>query len=87
MSDNRQQKNAEMVEEMLNDFSFSPKDFCKCFERIAHRTMQQSFTRLCIEWLKTCASDDYHYDGRNEASHEVAKKLMTNEEDINLPFI
>jgi len=41
--------------------------------RNEHRTFQQDFTRLCAEWLRTCAQDDYGTDARNEASHEVGK--------------
>lgn len=78
----------EYVSSMLNDFGFNPDKFCEemCKE---HRTLQQSFTRLCIAWLCTCASDEYRYDGRNEASHEVAKALIESQDAdfIGLPFI
>lgn len=76
------------VSDMLNNFSFDEGEFCKlmCNE---HRTLQQSFTRLCVAWLSTCASDEYRYDGRNEASHIVAKALMESQDAdlIGLPFI
>lgn len=79
--------NVEMVSDMLNVLGFNSEDFCKEFSK-EHRTLQQSFTRLCVEWLRTCASDDYHYDGRNEASHEIAKMLLEGKDnDIHLPFI
>ena len=83
-----EKENVQKVSSMLNSFSFNPKEFCKlmCNE---HRTLQQSFTRLCIEWLCTCASDEYRYDGRNEASHIVAKALIESQDAdfIGLPFI
>ncbi len=83
-----EKENVQKVSSMLNSFSFSTKEFCKlmCYE---HRTLQQSFTRLCIEWLCTCASDEYRYDGRNEASHIVAKALIESQDAdfIGLPFI
>ena len=87
MNDNKQ--NAEKVSSMLNSFTFDYEGFCRemCRE---HRTLQQSFTRLCIHWLATCASDEYQYDGRNEASHEVAKALLEAQDaDFigNLPMI
>lgn len=87
-NEEKTKKNVETVSEMLNVFGFNTEGFCKLFSR-EHRTIQQGFTRLCVEWLKTCASDNYCYDGRNEASHEVAKKLLENicEDDISLPFI
>jgi len=41
-----------------------------------HRTLQQSFTRLCLKWIEYCASDDYRYDDRNRASHEISTELL-----------
>lgn len=41
-----------------------------------HRTLQQSFTRLCLKWLQFVGSIDYRYDDRNKASHDTAKKLI-----------
>lgn len=77
------------VTSMLNSFTFDYEGFCKemCLE---HRTLQQSFTRLCIHWLSTCASDEYRFDGRNEASHEIAKALIESQDPDfigNIPFI
>lgn len=86
--EDRNEKNVQQVSEMLNVFGFDPEQFCKRMER-EHRTIQQSFTRLCIHWLCTCASDDYRYDGRNEASHEVAKALIDSQDPdaLFVPFI
>ncbi|MBR5355902.1 MAG: hypothetical protein IK121_03165 [Lachnospiraceae bacterium] len=67
----------------LNSFSFSPKEFCKEMS-MEHRTLQQSFTRLCIEWLKTCGEmEDWQVDGRNETSREIGKKIL----ELDLPGI
>ena len=60
---------------MLNSFSFDPEEFCKEFTK-EHRTIQQNFTRLCIAWIKTCASDDYRHDERNRASHVKSKYIV-----------
>lgn len=81
-------QNAEKVAEMLNVFGFDNDGFCEAMCR-QHRTLQQNFTRLCIAWLATCASDDYRYDGRNEASHEVAKALINSQDAdfLGLPFV
>lgn len=88
-------KNVETVSTMLNDFGFSAKSFCESMTR-EHRTLQQSFTRLCIEWLQTCADAEYRYDGRNEASHTIAVEIAQSYgayhpgesfEDIEVPFI
>lgn len=83
-----EKENVQKVSSMLNSFSFNTKEFCELMCR-EHRTLQQSFTRLCIEWLCTCASDEYRYDGRNEASHIVAKALIESQDAdfIGLPFI
>lgn len=74
------------VSDMVNNMGFSESKFCDAFQ-YEHRTLQQSFTRLCIEWLKTCASEDYQYDPRNEASHVVAKKLIEAYDGTPLWFI
>lgn len=42
-----------------------------------HRTLQQKFTGLCFEWLKNLAAlDATQYDLRNEASVEMARKIV-----------
>lgn len=85
----RETENVRKVSDMLNSFSFNPEEFCKEFTK-EHRTIQQNLTRLCINWLCTCASDDYRFDGRNEASHVIAKALIDRQDaDLigNIPFI
>lgn len=66
------------VSEMVNTLSFDYDLFCSLMMR-EHRTLQQNFTRLCLWWIKTCASDSYgqSVDGRNEASHTVCKALVS----------
>lgn len=68
-------ENVTEVSDMLNSFSFDPEEFCKEFTK-EHRTIQQNFTRLCIAWIKTCASDDYRHDERNRASHVKSKYIV-----------
>jgi hypothetical protein len=41
----------------------------------AHRTMQQSFTRLCVAWLEHLAEQD-SCDLRNEASVNLAREFV-----------
>ena len=77
------------VTSMLNSFTFDYEGFCKQMTK-EHRTLQQSFTRLCIHWLCECSTDEYQYDGRNEASHEIAKALINSQDaDFigNIPMI
>lgn len=81
--------NAQRISDLLNSFQFNPERVCQAMTR-EHRTLQQSFTRLCIQWLCTCASDEYQFDGRNEASHEIAKALIESQDaDFigNIPYI
>lgn len=70
----------EMAEEMsnfVNTYSFESKiqEFAKEMSR-QHRTLQQSFTRLCLVWLEHVAKDEYGTDPRNENSKRVAKDLI-----------
>lgn len=53
-----------------------------------HPTLQQSFTKLCVAWLKKLTEFRY-YDGRNKASVELAKKIFERleEKDFYLPMI
>ena len=52
-----------------------------------HRTLQQRFTELCRLWLLHCAVSCYGRDGRNEASHQLGKKLKPLLERYPLPYI
>ncbi len=63
------------VTDYLNSFSNKNKEFIAEMNR-EHRTLQQSFTKLCLEWLENCASEDYNFDGRNEASHKIANVMV-----------
>jgi hypothetical protein len=69
----------EMASEMtdfVNTFSNdSKKEFVQAMSN-EHRTLQQSFTRLCLEWIEHCASMDYRTDGRNESTHQVCKAMV-----------
>tara|TARA_R110000868_G_scaffold382209_1_gene648696 strand:+ start:307 stop:711 length:405 start_codon:yes stop_codon:yes gene_type:complete len=57
----------------------SNKAFIEAFKR-EHRTLQQSMFKLFLEMVEDLAvemaSDNYHTDGRNEASKNVAKTLI-----------
>lgn len=79
-------ENVQYVSNMVNNFSFNEKEFARAFSQ-EHRTLQQSFTRLCVEWLKVCASEDYRYDPRNEDSHIVAKQMIEAYDGRMLGFI
>lgn len=80
-------ESARKIGDLFNCYGFGAKDVAEYIAQTEHRTIQQSITRFCIEWLKVCASEDYGYDGRNEASHIVAKELLDGKEVRGLPFI
>ena len=63
------------ITDFVNSFFPETDSFIACMAS-EHRTLQQSFTRLCLRWLEHCAGIDYRYDDRNRASHETAKKLI-----------
>lgn len=65
---------AKDIARAINNFGFGYEEFCKAMTN-EHRTLQQSFTRLCIHWLETCSKLEY-YDGRNEASVMLGKIVM-----------
>lgn len=57
----------------VNSYSFSCEKFCDAMVN-EHRTLQQSFTRLCIAWLRRLAVlEPYQVDPRNERSVEAGK--------------
>lgn len=52
-----------------------------------HRTLQQSFTRLCVKWLLDLAERQY-FDDRNKASVELGKKFKERlGDECHLPLI
>lgn len=68
-------REAEKLSDALGNFGFIPELFCAEMKK-DHRTIQQNFTRLCFEWLKTCAQEDYPHDERNRASHVKCKAIV-----------
>ena len=65
----------EKITDFVNSFSLKSKEFNEAMSR-EHRTLQQSFTRLCLKWLEYVASDQYQYDLRNEASYDLSRELI-----------
>lgn len=63
------------ITDYVNTFSLKPEEFTQAMSR-EHRTLQQSFTRLCLAWIEHCASIGYRYDDRNKASHEIACRIV-----------
>ena len=63
------------ITDYLNTFNSKEKEFCEEMSR-EHRTLQQNFTRLCLQWIEHCASPEYRTDGRNEGSKEVSIRIL-----------
>ena len=59
----------------VNSFNDKGKEFADAMS-CEHRTLQQSFTKLCLQWLEHCASDEYRTDARNMQSQKIAKELL-----------
>jgi len=64
---------AKLCTRAVNSYSFNYKEFCKAMA-LEHKTLQQSFTRLCLAWIRHCAElEDWQIDGRNEFSVKVCR--------------
>jgi hypothetical protein len=82
---------AQTVSRTLNSFCHDEtiKEFVDAMVR-DHRTLQQTFTKLCVEWFKALAEDhdNNRYDARNEASCKLAKLIVELGVDkLAMPFI
>ena len=73
---NNSKKIVSDITDYVNSFGDVHTEFIKSMES-EHRTLQQSFTRLCLKWIEHVASNEYHYDLRNQQSHELCKLLLT----------
>jgi hypothetical protein len=63
------------ITDYVNTFNNKEQEFCKAMSA-EHRTLQQSFTKLCLSWLEHCAGSEYRTDGRNEQSKKIAMELL-----------
>ena len=75
---NSKEKAIALVEEFgnfVNSYGHDTNAFIEAFSR-QHRTLQQSMVRVMLATIEHVASDDYHTDGRNEQSKEVAKTII-----------
>lgn len=81
----------EMAREMssfVNNMGCDAEGFIEAMSR-EHRTLQQSFTTLCVAWLRTLATyNENQHDLRNEDSVKFAKAVMERcEHESHLRFI
>mgnify|MGYP001357053525 CR=1 FL=1 len=66
---------ASVMSDFVNNFGCDKDGFVKAMGN-NHRTLQQSFTKLCLMWIEYVASDDYRFDGRNQDSHTTCKAMV-----------
>lgn len=68
---------AQEFSSFVNNYGGSEKkeEFVNAFCN-QHRTLQQSMFGLILQVIEKVASDEYRTDGRNEASHKVAKQIV-----------
>ena len=59
----------------VNKMSTNNDEFIDAMAR-EHRTLQQSFTRLCLQWIEYVGSPDYETDLRNAESWVTCKDLL-----------
>lgn len=77
---------ANVIDGFVNDFGFADDLVAETMAN-NHPTLQQSFMRLCVKFIKKM-SEKPHWDGRNEASVKMAKKMMdVLEGETGLPCI
>lgn len=83
-----QEKTQEMVNGITN-FVNSSSINNEFNERMAmeHRTLQQSFTRLCLRWLEHISKEEYRTDLRNEQSKKIAKEIIEKFKENNNGFV
>ena len=66
----------EVIANHVNSTSHKPEDFIFHMKN-QHRTLQQSFTRLCLNWLKYLSTlEENQYDLRNAESVRIAKVVI-----------
>jgi len=75
MENNKAKHLANEMSNFVNSFSSDHQVFITEMGK-DHRTLQQSFTKLCLKWIEFVGSDDYRHDLRNQDSHETCKKML-----------
>jgi len=81
---------AREIADFVNNMSCNTKAFVEAMGN-EHRTLQQSFTSLCFEWIRHCSKkyEDKNFDLRNEWSCKVSNDILKKVEDVeyDCPFV
>ena len=87
MTSERAEKDFETISGLLNNYGFKDHEVA---EKLAndHPTLQQSFMRLCAEYIYIQSEKEYS-DGRNEQTVKACKKLaeVLKDEGLYFPLI
>lgn len=86
LEQSREYKAAMALESAVNSFSFTPRRFAEALPYM-HRTNQQSIFRLVMAIIAFMADDNYRTDRRNQASHDISKRLAEAVGADHIPFI
>lgn len=86
LTETKEYKKAMEFESMLNNMSFDTKAFAQSI-RYFHPTLQQKLFRLIRDIINEQADESRVFDGRNIASHELAKELKKITDNFTLPYI
>lgn len=88
LENSREFKAAMELENALNDMSWDSRKFAESIIYY-HRTLQQTLFRSIIEVIKVMGSENYGYDLRNEASHNIARNIVESGilDNESIPFI
>lgn len=84
LENSREFKAAMELENALNDMSWDSRKFAESIIYY-HRTLFRSI----IEVIKVMGSENYGYDLRNEASHNIARNIVESGilDNESIPFI
>lgn len=84
----REAELANTIADILNTTDFSFKLFNEAMAR-EHRSLQQLWMKVIVNYIRFAASDAYRTDARNKASKDVAEQLncTLNDMFVYLPFI
>ena len=88
LQERREYQAAMALENYLSDCSWNPERFAESV-RFLHRTNQQTLFRTIIATIRYMAADSYGIDQRNQASHEIAKRIIESGalDEAYIPFI
>jgi len=73
------------ITDYVNTFS-RRDDFNEMMSR-EHRTLQQSFTGLCLRWIEHVSKEEYRTDGRNQQSKDICQKIVKDFKEKNDGFL